>query len=76
MVLTTDQREIAVPGTGRLKEAQAAAWPADLIVLTRRPRPAIACLDLGSTPDQVMRQASCPMLAIPTRQDDREHRPL
>jgi len=59
-----------------LEEAQAAAWPADLIVLTRRPRPAMACLDLGSMPDQVMRQASCPMLVIPARQYDREHRPI
>jgi nucleotide-binding universal stress UspA family protein len=55
--------------------AQAAAWPADLIVLTRRPRPAITRLILGSVPDQVMRKASCPVLAIPARQDDREHRP-
>jgi nucleotide-binding universal stress UspA family protein len=58
------------------EKAQAAAWPADLIVLTRHPRPAMACLDLGSTPDQVMRQASRPVLAIPARQDDREHRPI
>ena len=59
-----------------LEEAQAAAWPADLIVLIRRPRPAIACLDLGSIPDQVMRHASYPILAIPARQGDREHRPI
>jgi hypothetical protein len=59
-----------------LEEAQAAAWHADLIVLTRRPWPPIACLDLGSMPDQVMRQASCLMLAIPARQDGREHRPI
>jgi nucleotide-binding universal stress UspA family protein len=59
-----------------LEEAQAAAWPTDLIVLTRCPLPAIACLVLGSMPDQVMRQASCPVLAIPARQGDREHRPI
>jgi hypothetical protein len=59
-----------------LEEAQAAAWPADLSVLTRRPRPAIAYLDLGSMTDQVIRQASCLMLAIPARQDDREPRPI
>ena len=44
---------------------QAAAWPADLIVLTRRPRPALSRLVRGSVPDQVMRRASCPVLAIP-----------
>jgi nucleotide-binding universal stress UspA family protein len=43
---------------------QAAAWPADLIVLTRRPRPAVSRLIRGSVPDQVMRKASCPVLAI------------
>jgi nucleotide-binding universal stress UspA family protein len=51
---------------------QAAAWPADLIVLTRPPRPAVS-LVRGSVPDQVMRKASCPVLAIPPRQDDNEH---
>jgi nucleotide-binding universal stress UspA family protein len=45
--------------------SQAAAWPADLIVLTRRPRPALSRLLRGSVPDQVMRKASCPVLAIP-----------
>lgn len=44
---------------------QAAAWPADLIVLTRRPRPALSRLVRGSVPDQVMRKASSPVLAIP-----------
>ena len=44
---------------------QAAAWPADLIVLTRRPRSALSHLVRGSAPDQVMRKASCPVLAIP-----------
>jgi nucleotide-binding universal stress UspA family protein len=43
---------------------QAAAWPADLIVLTRRPRPALSRLVRGSVPDQIMRKASCPVLAI------------
>ena len=46
---------------------QAAAWPADLIVLTRSPRPALTRLVRGSVPDQVMRTASCPVLAIPLR---------
>jgi hypothetical protein len=44
---------------------QAAAWPADLIVLTRRPRQALSRLVRGSVPDQVMRKADCPVLAIP-----------
>jgi nucleotide-binding universal stress UspA family protein len=50
---------------------QAAAWPADLIVLTRRPRLAITRLLRGSVPDQVMRKASCPVLAVPPGQSDR-----
>ena len=54
---------------------QAAAWPADLIVLARHPRPAITRLVLGSVPDQVMRKASCPVLAIPATHHDPEHRP-
>jgi len=49
---------------------QAAAWPADLIVLTRRPRLAITRLVGGSVPDQVMRKASCPVLAVPPGQSD------
>ena len=46
----------------------ASAWPADLIVLARRPRLAVTRLALGSVPDQVMRKASCPVLAVPARQ--------
>ena len=46
---------------------QASAWHADLIVLTRRPRSAIARLVGGSVADQVMRKASCPVLAVPLR---------
>jgi nucleotide-binding universal stress UspA family protein len=45
-----------------------AAWPADLIVPTRRPRLALTRPVLGSVPDQVMRKASCPVLAVPARQ--------
>jgi nucleotide-binding universal stress UspA family protein len=45
--------------------SQVAAWPADLIVLARRPRPAIARLLGGGVPEQVMRKASCPVLAVP-----------
>ena len=44
---------------------QASAWHADLIVLTSRPRPAIARLVGGSVADQVIRKASCPVLAVP-----------
>ena len=39
-------------------------WRADVIVLTRRQRPAISRLVLGSVADQVMHQASCPVLAV------------
>ena len=42
----------------------ASAWHADVIVLTRRPRSAMARLLLGSVPDQVMRKATCPVLAV------------
>jgi nucleotide-binding universal stress UspA family protein len=43
---------------------QASAWPADMIVMTRRPSPAICRLLLGSVPDQVMRKSNCPVLAV------------
>jgi nucleotide-binding universal stress UspA family protein len=46
---------------------QAAAWRADVIVMTRRPGPAICRLFLGSVPDEVMRKASCPVLAVRPR---------
>jgi nucleotide-binding universal stress UspA family protein len=52
---------------------QASAWPADLIVLARRPRLAITGLLGGSVPDQVMRKAACPVLVVPPRQDRRRH---
>ena len=45
----------------------ASTWRADLIVLTRRPRPAVARLVLGSVPDQVMRRANCPVLTVHPR---------
>ncbi len=47
--------------------AQAAAWPADMIVMTRRPRRALSRLLLGSINDKVMRIASCPVLAVHPR---------
>ncbi len=43
---------------------QAAAWHADVIVMSRRPSPAICRLLLGSVPDQVMRKSNCPVLAV------------
>jgi nucleotide-binding universal stress UspA family protein len=52
---------------GAVIAAQAVAWRADVIVLTRRPRLAISRLLLGSVPDQVMRKASCPVLTVRPR---------
>jgi nucleotide-binding universal stress UspA family protein len=46
---------------------QAATWPADVVVMTRRPSPAICRLLMGSVPDRVMRKASCPVLAVRPR---------
>ncbi len=43
---------------------QASAWRADVIVLTRRRRPAISRMVLGSVADQVMHKASCPVLTV------------
>ena len=51
-------------GIGAAIAQHAAAWHADLIVLTRRASPAICRLVLGSVPDEVMRKASCPVLAV------------
>ena len=53
---------------------QAAAFRADLIVLTRRPRLASTRLVRGSVPDQVMRQAACPVLAVPPARSPRSIR--
>jgi nucleotide-binding universal stress UspA family protein len=46
---------------------QAAAWRADVIVMTRRPTAAICRVLASSVPDQVMRKAHCPVLAVPPR---------
>jgi nucleotide-binding universal stress UspA family protein len=46
---------------------QASAWPADMIVMTRRPGPAIWRMLSGSVPDKVMRIANCPVLAVHPR---------
>jgi nucleotide-binding universal stress UspA family protein len=60
-------RRVLVPVRSPGKAAEAlsvAAWRADVIVLTRRPRPAVARLFSGSVPDKVMRTANCPVLAV------------
>jgi len=57
-----------------LAQAIAAAardWGAGVIVLTRRPRPAVTRLLLGSVADQVMRRAACPVLVV--RPEDASH---
>ncbi len=43
---------------------QASVWGADVIVMTRRPSPAICRLFVSSVPDQVMRRSDCPVLAV------------
>ncbi len=65
--LTTD-----VPGAGQAgrhelaaaSAARAAARPADIIAMTRRPRRPVNVLLPGSVPGQVMRRAACPVLAV------------
>jgi nucleotide-binding universal stress UspA family protein len=46
---------------------QASTWPADVVVMTRRPSPAICRLLMGSIPDRVMRKSTCPVLAVHPR---------
>jgi nucleotide-binding universal stress UspA family protein len=48
----------------------ASAWHADLIVLTRRPRPALARLLRHSVTNQIKRKANCPVLAVHQRPSD------
>jgi nucleotide-binding universal stress UspA family protein len=43
---------------------QASAWRADVIVLTRRRRPTVSRMVLGSVADQVMRESTCPVLTV------------
>ena len=43
---------------------EAHAWGAEVMVMTRRRRTAIGVLLLGSLPDDVMRQVSCPVLVV------------
>jgi nucleotide-binding universal stress UspA family protein len=48
-----------------------------MIVMTRRPGPAIYRLVLGSVPDRVMRMAHCPVLAVhPNRKARSRRHPL
>jgi Universal stress protein family len=49
---------------------QASLWRADLIVLTCRPRLSVSGSVMGCASDQVMRQASCPALAVHPRRND------
>jgi nucleotide-binding universal stress UspA family protein len=58
-VVEADRREVAAAIA-----RHAAAWRADVIVMTRRPSLAFWRFVLGSIPDQVMRKATCPVLAV------------
>lgn len=44
--------------------AEAHSWGAEAMVVTRRRRTAIGVLLLGSLPDDLMRQVSCPVLVV------------
>jgi nucleotide-binding universal stress UspA family protein len=44
--------------------AEAHSWRAEVMVVTRRRRTAIGVLLLGSLPDDLMRQVSCPVLVV------------
>ena len=61
-VVAAPRAEVAAAIAG-----QASAWPADMIVMSRRPGRAIWRMLLGSIPDKVMRMASCPVLAVHPR---------
>jgi nucleotide-binding universal stress UspA family protein len=52
---------------------QAAVWPADVIVMTRRPSSAFCRLVMRSIPDQVMRIATCPVLAVHPLPEAKRH---
>ena len=75
-VVTAPRRDVA-----SAIAQHASAWRADMIVMTRRPGLALWRLILGSVPDQVMRRAHCPVLAVrPSRKTARPaarsgHRP-
>jgi nucleotide-binding universal stress UspA family protein len=48
----------------RVIAAEAHSWRAEVMVVTRRRRTAIGVLLLGSLPDELMRQVSCPVLVV------------
>ena len=51
-----------------LEEAE--QWGADLIVIATSGRSRVARFFLGSTADRVIRQAACPVLAVPAAKED------
>jgi nucleotide-binding universal stress UspA family protein len=53
----------------------AAVWGADIIVMTRRPSSAFWRFVMGSIPDQVMREATCPVLAVHPKPRAEHHAP-
>ena len=65
-VADAERREVAREAASAVAW-QASLWRADLIVLTRRPKLAVSGLVMGCVPDQVMRQANCPVLAVHPR---------
>jgi nucleotide-binding universal stress UspA family protein len=48
----------------RVIAAEAHSWRAEVMVVTRRRRTAIGVLLLGSLPEDLMRQVSCPVLVV------------
>jgi nucleotide-binding universal stress UspA family protein len=61
-VLDAPRGEVAAAIAGH-----ALSWRAGMIVLTRRRRPALSRMILGSVADQVMRKANCPVLTVHPR---------
>jgi nucleotide-binding universal stress UspA family protein len=59
--IVTEARRSAV---ARAITAAARDWRADVICVPHPSRPVVARLLLGSVPDQVIRQASCPVLIV------------
>jgi nucleotide-binding universal stress UspA family protein len=51
----------------RVIAAEAHSWGAEVLVVTRRRRTAIGVLLLGSLPDDLIRQVSCPVLVVRQR---------
>jgi nucleotide-binding universal stress UspA family protein len=55
------------PGVAREIVRQAAAWPADLVVLGTHGRSGFERLLIGSVTERVLRTATCPVLVVPRR---------